>query len=297
MRRAGRRREDRPRRPLARDNGGVPGRSDPPADQLALSFDDDGAARPGLPARLSLPVASEGHAPFDDDAYLFEPWWPGAHATFKREGGQLTLRTEHLADPLLAFPELSQVLGQLAADGLVIEGSLLALDDEGRPDLSLLRQRLLSGAADGSYAEGAFVATDMPYLEGASIARMPFVERRRRLAAALRDSSHCVVSRGVVGEGRAMGRAVAAMGLAAISARRLDARWKGGPAGDAWLRLPVIEPQEGRATPFLVLLERLPFDDKPATATASWSPPRPSHASTSPAAPRSSSSRRGCTSC
>ena len=34
-------------------------------------------------------------------------------------------------------------------------------------------------------AEGAFVASDLPYLEGASLARKPFVERRRRLASVM----------------------------------------------------------------------------------------------------------------
>ena len=51
------------------------------------------------------------------------------------------------------------------------------------------------------------------------------------------------------------------IGTQAISARRLDARWKGGPAGDAWLRLPVVEPRADLSTPFLVLLERLPLGD------------------------------------
>ena len=239
----------------------MPGRHEPPADQLPLSLEGEDDGRPQLPARLSLPLAAEGHAPFDDDAYLFEPWWPGAQATLKREGQRLALRTEHLADPLLAFPELGGVLEQLSADGVIVEGMLLALDREGRPDLHLLRRRLSGGESSDEFAEGAFVATDMPYIEGASIARMPFVERRRRLAAALRDSDHCIVSRGIVGEGRTLGRAVAAMGLSAISARRLDARWKGGPAGDAWLRLPVVEPQQAETTPFLVLLERLPLAD------------------------------------
>lgn len=214
-----------------------------------------------MPVRLSLPLATEGHAPFDDEAYLFEPWWPGAHATLKREGDRMLLRTEHLADPLLAFPSLREVLTQLSADGLIVEGTLLALDAGGRPDPRLLRRCLRGEAAHDEVAEGAFVATDMPYLEGSSIARLTFVERRRRLVAAISDSDHCVVSRGIVGEGRTLGRAVAAMGLDAISARRLDARWKGGPAGDAWLRLPVVESQHAQATPFLVLLERLPLGD------------------------------------
>lgn len=232
------------------------------SEQLPLSLgDSETPAGPVLPSRLSFPLASEGHAPFDDEAYFFEPWWPGAHAYLRREDDRSLLRTEHLVDPLLVFPELRDALRHLAGDGLIVEGTLLALDAEGRPDERLLRRCLSSGGTGSEPAEGAFVATDLPYLEGASLARMPFVERRRRLAAVLGDSDHCVLSRGVIAEGRMLGRAVASLGLPAISARRLDARWKGGPAGDAWLRLPVIEPPTGPARPFLVLMERLPLDD------------------------------------
>lgn len=233
-------------------------RRNPAEGQLPLSLSPGEAERPPLPTRVSLPVPADGHTPFDDDAYFFEPWWPGAHATLKREGDRLVLGTEHLADPLLAFPELNELARWIRADGVIIEGTLLALDADGRPDTRLLRRRL-SGVSGDEVAEGAFVATDMPYLEGESISRLPFVERRRRLAAALEDSHHGVLGRGIVGEGRMLGRAVAALGLAAISARRLDARWKGGPAGDAWLRLPVVEPRMTERAPFLVLLERLPL--------------------------------------
>jgi bifunctional non-homologous end joining protein LigD len=239
----------------------VPGPREPASGQLPLSLGGDDAQPPELPSRLALPLPADGYAPFDDEAYFFEPWWPGAHATLKYERGQVVLSTEHLADPLIAFPELAEVARQLRADRLIIEGILLALDAQGRPDTTLLRQRLSGGDSAGGSAEGAFVATDLPYLEGQSLARQPFVERRRRLAAILEDSDHCVLSRGVVGEGRMLGRAVASLGLPAISARRLDARWKGGHAGDAWLRLPVVERQPSPSTPFLVLLERLPLRD------------------------------------
>jgi hypothetical protein len=49
--------------------------------------------------------------------------------------------------------------------------------------------------------------------------------------------------------------------LAAISARRLDGRWRSGPAGDDWLRLRVAEPPAVPTRPFLVLLEKLPLGD------------------------------------
>jgi bifunctional non-homologous end joining protein LigD len=149
---------------------------------------------------------------------------------------------------------------QLTADGVIVEGTLLALDPDGRPDARLLR-RHLAGAMSGGGVEGAFVATDLAYLEGRSVARLPFVERRRRLAALLPESPSCALSRGLVGEGVTLGRAVASLGLGAISARRLDGRWHPGKAGDDWLRLRVTEPLSLPTRPFLVLLEKLPLGD------------------------------------
>jgi bifunctional non-homologous end joining protein LigD len=230
--------------------------------QLGLSLDGDlESGRPDLPARLGLPVAGAGHSPFDDDGYFFEPWWPGAHALLRRDRDRVAISTEHLADPLQAFPELRSAIEHLAADGVFVEGTLLALDAEGRPDERLLRRRLGAQGRPTEVAEGAFVATDLPYLEGQSLARMPFVERRRRLATVLGDSDHCVLGRGLVGEGRMLGRAVASLGLSAISARRLDAQWKHGPSGHAWLRLPVVETPAPETRPFLILMERLPLGD------------------------------------
>ena len=234
-------------------------RRDTAQGQLPLALAPDEGEAAVLPARLALPRATDGHAPFDDDAYFFEPWWPGAPAILRRVGDQLLIECAHLAEPLQAFPELADVRRRLRADGLIIEGTLLALDAEGRPDVHLLRDRL-GGAGADVVAEGAFVASDLLYLEGRSLARLPFIERRRRLASTLDDARYCVLGRGVAGEGRMLGRAVASMGLEAISARRLDAGWKSGPAGDAWLRLPVARPATPSGVPFLVLLERLPFD-------------------------------------
>ncbi len=228
--------------------------------QLSLALDDAGddtASSP--PPRLGWPGATDGGRPFDDEERFFEPWWPGAHAFLRHAGGQLELRTEHLSDPLAAFPELREIGTHLTSDSVIIQGTLLALDPEGRPDMHLLRTRLTG--SEGVPGEGAFVATDLPWLDGRDLTREPFAERRRQLSSLFTDSPHGVLSRGLVGEGIMLAHAVASMGLLAISARRLDGRWRPGPAGDAWLRLPVSEPAAAETRPFLVLLERLPFGE------------------------------------
>jgi bifunctional non-homologous end joining protein LigD len=230
--------------------------------QLSLRLDDAvGQHRPALPSRLGFPVATEGGGPFDDDERWFEPWWPGAHAFLCRAGEHAELRTEHLGDPLAAFPELRPVAAGLLADGVIVEGTLLALDAEGRPDLSLLRRHLTGATAATDKVEGAFVASDLAYLDGRPLAKQEFLERRRKLASVLPDSGPCALSRGLVGEGVTLGRAVASLGLGAISARRLDGLWHPGRAGDDWLRLRVIDPPTLPTRPFLVLLEKLPLGD------------------------------------
>ncbi len=229
--------------------------------QLHLPIDDAGADSGGLPLRLDFPLATEGGRPFDDDAFFFEPWWPGTPAFLRRSGGSPELRTEHLSDPLSIFPQLRDDLTALTAEGVIVEGTLLALDEDGRPDAALLRRRLRDNTSEEDFAEGAFVASDLPYLEGASLARKPFVERRRRLAAIMPSSDHCVVGPGLVGEGLTLARAVAEMGIGSLSARRLDAHWRAGYAGDAWLKLRLHEPPAPETRPFLMLLEKLPLGD------------------------------------
>jgi bifunctional non-homologous end joining protein LigD len=229
--------------------------------QLHLPIDDAGDDVPALPARLDFPRATDGGRPFDDEAFFFEPWWPGTPAFLRREHGRIVLRTEHLADPLAIFPALRASLAQLAPEGVIVEGTLLALDAAGRPDAGLLRRCLSGVTYPADIADGAFVASDLPYLEGRSLARKPFVERRRRLAAIMPRSDHCVVGPGLVGEGLTLARAVTDMGIGALSARRLDRGWRAGAAGDAWLRLRVHEQPTTETRPFLVLLKTLPLGD------------------------------------
>lgn len=227
-------------------------------DQLALAFGASPAG-PRLPARIAPMVPADGAGPFDDEGWFFEPWWPGSPAVMRIEAGRLRISMDHLADPGDAFPELRVILDQVMTDALALTGTLLVLDLHGRPDPELLRARL----ADPSLraGTGAFVASDVPWADGVSLTGRPFAQRRARLLEVLADGDHAMASRGLRGEGGTLATAVAAMGLDAISARRLSAHWHTGPAPDAFLRLPVLAPTAAERRPLLVLLQRLPLDD------------------------------------
>lgn len=227
-----------------------------PGEQLGLPLPDLEPVR-RLPLRIEPMQPSAGAGPFDDPAYLFEPWWPGVRAAAWVEGRRLIrLRAEGLADALNAFPELGAELpGQLISDGVVLDGWLLALDDGGWLDGDLLRRRMAGERAAG---RPAFVATDLLWCDGEPWTRRSFRQRRHRLVEVLADGDRCVVTHAVAGEGTLLAEALSRFGIEAISARRLDARWRSGPAGPAWLRVPV-RPVHSVQRPQLALIQRLPL--------------------------------------
>ncbi|HEX7172359.1 MAG TPA: hypothetical protein VF365_07125 [Candidatus Limnocylindria bacterium] len=229
-----------------------------PGDQLDLSIPTaPGISR--LPARIAPMQATPGIHPFDDPAYLFEPWWPGVRAMAWVESGRLSrLQADGLADALTTFAELADELPQrLTEDAVILDGWLLALDEGGWLDTGLLRSRL---AGDARAGRPGFVASDLLWTGGESWVRRAFSSRRRRLEAVLLDGDRCVVSHALQGEGTLLAEALARFGLDALSARRLDARYRAGPAGEGWLRVP-IAPAPSVERPRLALIQRLPFDD------------------------------------
>ena len=198
-----------------------------------------------------------GDAPFDDPDWFFEPWWPGASALAYIDGRHVRLQTSHLADPTIAFPELTGIASQFASDRLVIEGTLLVLDADGRPDGDLLRQRLARPSSRPGV--GAFVVSDLLYESGQSQMSHRFEERRARLMKNLTDGDVCVTSRGLRGDGSTLAEAVASMGVGEISARLLSASYRPGVQDAAWLRLPVVQAPVTPTRPLLALLQRLPL--------------------------------------
>ncbi|HET7645092.1 MAG TPA: hypothetical protein VFM03_01265 [Candidatus Limnocylindria bacterium] len=228
-----------------------------PGDQLDLPIPSE--PRSALPARIEPMQPSEGVSPFDDARYLFEPWWPGVRAQAWVEGRSLTrLRAEGLADALDAFAELADELPErLVEDGVVLDGWLLTLDEGGWLDTSLLHRRLSGSRRAG---RPAYVATDLLWSGERSWLRRPFGARRAHLESVLLDGDRCVVSHAVRGEGTLLAEALGRFGLVSISARRLDARHRAGPAGDAWQRIP-ITPAAVPQRPRLSLIQRLPFPE------------------------------------
>jgi bifunctional non-homologous end joining protein LigD len=205
--------------------------------------------------------AADAPAPFDDPDWFFEPWWPGVRALAFAERGRVRLQVSGLADATAAFPEVGELPAQLSEDGVAVDGTLLVLDADGRPDPELLRARLRG--ADPGVGRAAYVASDLLWSGGEAVVRRTFRVRRDWLEAVLAPGDRITVGHGYVGDGTLVAEALSRLGIDGLSARRLSARHRSGVAADAWLRTPVSA-AEPRPRPTLALLLRLPLGEPQA---------------------------------
>ena len=135
---------------------------------------------PTLRPMLGKPAPS----PFDSPDHLFEVLWGGVRALLTVEGGRVRLHGRNLTDLSDRFPEILGVSKQLRKDGVVLDGEIVALDADGRPEVTLLRKRL-DPLAPGSTPAVTFQVSDILYLEGRPVLSRPLIERRHLLRRTL----------------------------------------------------------------------------------------------------------------
>jgi bifunctional non-homologous end joining protein LigD len=197
------------------------------------------AASPSQPAPM---LATAGLLPPDPDRYAFEYKWDGMRAVASCSGGRVRLVSRNGNDVTARFPELRGLASALGGRDAVLDGEIVALDGRGRPDFGLMQLRM--GLLDQAEAERRAQAGPVRYfvfdvleLDGRSLARRPFRERRAVLESLGISGPNWTVPPSHVGEGAAMLEVSRAMGLEGIVAKRLDSPYRPGERSPEWVKV------------------------------------------------------------
>ncbi len=103
---------------------------------------DLSAARPAPPPDFIPPMlATFAEGAFDDPEWLFEIKWDGYRVQAVVRDGGVRLWTRKRIDAAGYFPDLAAPPEWIAAREAVVDGEVVALDPDGRPDFSLLQDR------------------------------------------------------------------------------------------------------------------------------------------------------------
>ena len=143
-----------------------------------------------MPTRIHPMLAESVDEPFDGDDWLFEIKWDGYRAIAFIEDGRVRLISRNQNELTARYPELHDMAKLVKAKTTILDGEVVALDDEGRASFSLMQQRtgFRPGGGRGktnTEVPVLYYAFDLLYLDGYDWRRMPLEERKRKLRTLL----------------------------------------------------------------------------------------------------------------
>src|SRR3970282_1134569 len=116
-------------------------------------------------------LAATGRAPFSDPEWWFELKLDGVRLLASIRDGRASLRSRSGRDLTPQFPLVAAALERQVDPEMVIDGEVVAFDEEGRPNFEVLASRIhIAGDRKVEAAEVAtpviFYAFDLLYLDG-----------------------------------------------------------------------------------------------------------------------------------
>ena len=179
-------------------------------------------------------LLSSGALP-SGDAWTFEVKWDGCRAQLRYDGRSVSLRTRNGRECSEDFPELAEIAGALGKRRVTLDGELVCLRPDGRPDFGRLRHRLTGSTTRRRPA--MLQAFDLLHLDGNSTRVLPYLERRSLLeelaldGPAWRTPASVVVERSEDFVAR-----VGELGLEGVIAKRLSSTYLPGRRCTAWVK-------------------------------------------------------------
>jgi len=174
-------------------------------------------------------------------SWSFELKFDGIRALAIKSGARVQLISRNEKELNARFPEIARACEGIAAEGFVIDGEVVALDDQGRSSFQLLQR----GELDAQDAPLVFYAFDLLQLNGRSVVSLPLTERKGLLSRLLPQSSDSIRFSGELGgEVTALLEQVRRLGLEGLIGKQRDSVYEPGRRGGAWIKIKCLNEQE-----------------------------------------------------
>ena len=185
---------------------------------MALTF----PVAPMKAAIGNLPPASQ------DDQWAYEIKWDGYRTLAFVRDGAVRLQSSTGIDVTGTYPELAGFAEAVNAGSAIVDGELVVLDAEGRPNFGMLQRH---------QTQVAFYAFDVLQIEGTDCIALPYEQRRALLTALVEAGPNWMVPAHRVGDGAALLAASAARGLEGVMAKRLGSPYQPGKRSPNWRKV------------------------------------------------------------
>lgn len=176
------------------------------------------------------------HEPFQNPDYIFEVKWDGYRVISYKDGDHVKLESRGGLSFSKKYPSIISALQKLPHD-IVMDGEIVVLNDEGKPDFDALQK--FNGAKSGVI----YYAFDLLWCDGEDLMSRPLLERKEQLKkilggnTAVRYSDHFE-------DGLSLFNQVQQLSLEGIVAKLKTSRYVPDKRGREWLKIPTSLKQE-----------------------------------------------------
>lgn len=183
-------------------------------------------------AALLVDVLPEG------PEWSYELKLDGYRALIMKDGASIRIRSRNDKDLMQMYPTVAAAGRRLQADQVVIDGEIVAVDEQGRPSFQALQHR-------GTHPKHTivFYAFDLLHLNGEDTTALPLKTRRERLAQVI-EKSGLLLSLELPGSVADIVSTVRAMQLEGVVAKRRDSAYEAGQRSASWQKLKLDHQQE-----------------------------------------------------
>jgi len=202
-----------------------------------------------MPERIVPMMAKLANLPRDDSNWAYEIKWDGVRALCYCEGGRIRLESRNLRDVTSQYLELRGLGRALGSREAVLDGEIVAFDEDERPNFGILQRRMHVGSENAvrrlmKTIPVVYLIFDVLYLDGQSTMSRPYEERRELLESLKLDGSHWRTPSYHVGDGEAMVEASRDQGLEGVVAKKLGCPYEPGKRSGSWLKVKNRPSQE-----------------------------------------------------
>ena len=182
-------------------------------------------------------LATEGSVDRLTEAqWAFEGKWDGYRLLVEADRGQLRLRSRSGRDVTTEYPQLQALAADLADHHVILDGEVVALDESGVPSFSELQNRARSTRVE-------FWAFDILSLDGRSLLRVKYSDRRRLLAALAADGA-LIVPPQLAGTGPEAMAHARERGFEGVVAKKRASTYQPGRRSASWIKDKIWNTQE-----------------------------------------------------
>jgi bifunctional non-homologous end joining protein LigD len=173
--------------------------------------------------------------------WIYELKFDGYRALAMKTGRSVQLFSSNAKDFTPRFPEIVEGISSLSARSAILDGEIVALDEEGRSSFQLLQAIELGEERPPI----AFYAFDLLSLDGVNCMDQPLRSRRERLAALLRDAKEPIrYSAEIEGDPKRLLKEISRRGLEGVIGKKRDSVYEPGRRSRAWIKLKCLHEQE-----------------------------------------------------